>query len=366
MNAMMDACFEVTSETNKEKRCWTCLRNEWRDELDFFVKKDVAPQMERINVFSKHTVELNNLLTKLFVDKKETVVRYDKGQLAIAQNVLKRMHPTVEQEIDGIVDGNFINFANLFKVFSFMLPDTMNKLETFKYRDAEAIEFEYNEVEQLDTKASKLQDECNGYNTLLKQLTKKEEKRFRKFCQKNTNLPFCLLQTPPVTRRCEISRMRNRLGLINDLISHGKLFKEPKTASKNANLSKTSSCTSLSNYKSQDAALQLLSKPKSRANTSKSIHNMSALSKFSTPKFSSTMCSTATKGMKNHQTDLKFSPSMMTPNGISAVRKVAANSVFHLNQPIIRSPTGRFQALDVPRNLAALTKAVIYDNTSQH
>lgn len=347
MNAMMDSCFEVMDETRTEEKCWTCIGKEWRDELDLLVEKDVAPQMERINVFSKRTVELDNLLTKLFVDRKENVVRYDKAQLAIAQRVLKEIHPVLEQEIDGIVEGiNFINFANLFRVFSFTLPNMMNKMETFKCRDVEAIEFEFNQIDQLDEKASKLQDECNEYNALLKPLTKKEEKRFRKFCQQNKNLSFCLLQTPPVTRRYEIGRMRNRLGLLN---SQNKLFKEPKSASKNTNLSKTSSCTSLINYKSQGAALQILSKPKSRANSTKSIHNVSALC---TPKFSSTMCSIAangTNGTKNHQVDLKFSPSMMSPNGMSTVRKIAANSVFHLNQPVIRSPTGRFQVLDVPR-----------------
>lgn len=376
MNAMLDSCFKTTKKTSEHGRCWTCLKLEWSAALDSVIKNEVTPKLELINVFSKQAVELDQLFTKLFSDEKGNIVQYDKDELAVAQNHLRKMAPNLDKEINEIVEGKFINFANLFKVFWFLLPDLMHKLETFKCRDTDALEYELNEVDRLNTKASDQEVEFNKYIDLIEPFIEKDHIMFRKFCENNNNFPYNLMLTPPVSRRCHVARMRNRLGLLKDSISKTKLFKEPSVpvVSRTNHLSKTSSRISLNNYKSQDAALNLLSKPKSRSNLSQSIHNTSAISKFSTPKFSSTMC----QSVPMLQVERKFTPSfqmtptthlcsenvvkttsMMSSNGISIVRKVAPNSVFNLNQPLIRSPTRRFQVIDAPRNLCAPTQTVI-------
>lgn len=374
---MMESCFDGTTAASKEVRCWACLGKEWRDELDRAVQDDVGPKLEIVNVFSRRTVELNQLFTKLFVDRKDNLVEYDKDQLVVAQNILKTMDPRLERAIDGMVDGGMINFDNLFKVFSSMLPVIMNKLETFKIRDLEAIEFESHELGQLETIIWKYEAAYNEYYTLIEPFLIKYEEQFKKFCQNYKTLPFCLLQTPPVTRKCGTDRMRNRLSLINDSISKVKLFKEPPAnrTSKDATMARTSSCNSLN--ESRSAALQLLARPKSRLNSSSqsSFLNMSTLSKFSTPKLSSTMASASVANRKHLQPELKFSPafpmtpthvfsenfsettSMVSPNGISVVRKVATSSVYHLNQPHMRSPTRHFYVTDIPPGFIAFTQA---------
>lgn len=374
MNDMMKSCFEPTTETTKGVRCWACLAKEWRDALDVAVRDDVAPKLEIVNVFSRRTVELNQLLTKLFVDRKDNLVEYDRDQLTVAQNVLKTMAPHLERAIDGIVEGNVINLENLFKVFSFILPSIMKKLEMFKVRDVEAIEFESNEIVQLETVVSKYEDQYLEYYKHIEPFLIKYEEMFKKFCQNYNTLPFCVLQTPPITRRSHTDRQRNRLGLTDDL--KVKLFKEPPAnrTSKNVIKMRTSSTNSLN--ESRSAALDLLARPKSRLNSSNqsSFHNLSTLSKFSTPKLSSTM-SSAVANRKNLQPELKFSPafamtpthvfsenfsettSMVSPNGISVVRKVATSSVYHLNQPHMRSPTRRFCVTDIPPEFIAFTQA---------
>ncbi len=386
MQTMMESCFDK-SESNNEQICWTCLLKEWKDELDRAVRDDVEPQLAVVNLFSQHTVQLNKLLTKLFVEKKENVIEYDKDQLMAAQMVLKKMHPDLESVIDGIVDGNIINFGNLFKVFSVILPNITNKLETFRFGNLEAIEYEYNEIVQYDAIATKYQDLYNEYAEVIQPFIEKDSENFKKFCQNNDNPPFNLLQTPPVTRRAQVNKMRNRLGLIDDLLKKAQLFKEPPmrttSASRNSTLARPSSCSSLNNYKSQDAALQLLAKPKSsRANLSHSFRNgnTSSLGKFSTPKVSSTMMTKSMAGSwKNPQSEFKFSPSfacmtpaagvfsenitettsMMSPNGISVVRKRETSSVLHLNhQPHIVSPTRRFYVTDLPPEFTAMMAVI--------
>lgn len=106
MNAMMESCFEgsVTNTAGKG-RCWSCLAHEWSNELDSVMEKDVILPLERINVVSKQSSELNELLAKLFVDRKENVVQYAKAEWTSAQRVLKIMNPDLEQVIDGIFDG---------------------------------------------------------------------------------------------------------------------------------------------------------------------------------------------------------------------------------------------------------------------
>lgn len=379
MNSMMEKCLADIPETNDHGGCWTCVVKEWREDLDREVREEVAPKLEVVNVFSKRTVELSQLLTKLFVDRKENLVVYDRAELIEAQRILRLMNPDLQPAIDGIVEGNMINLDNLFKVFLSMLPNLMNKIETFEFRDPEAIEYEHNEIVRIDERLSKAQDERNRINELLQPFIEKDKVLFRKFCEKNKNLPFCLMQTPPVTRQPQLNRMGNRLGLTDKLLSKTNLFKEPpvRPASGNATMSKALSCTSLfnsSSVNSQHAALELLSKPRSRANLSKSsLHNMSTLGKFSTPKFSSTMSSMAGSNKMTHPSELKFTPSfvmtpknaltakfseatsMLTPNVFSAVRKVATSSAF---QPIIRSPTRRLQVSDIPRNFTPVIQAV--------
>lgn len=374
----METCLAETSETNDNGGCSACVVKEWQDDLDRVVREEVGPKLEVLNVFSKRTVELSQLLTKLFVDRKENLVVYDKAALIEAQRILRQMNPNLQPAIDGIVEGNMINLDNLFKVFLSMLPNLMNQIETFEFRDLEAIEYEHSEIVRIDERLSKAQDERNRINDLLQPFIEKDEALFRKFCQKKKNLPFCLMQTPPITRQPQVNRMRNRLGLTDNLLSKNNLFKEPsvRPASGNATMSKALSCTSLCNsssVNSRHAALELLSKPRSRANLSKSsLHNSSTLGKFSTPKFSSTMPLASSNKMTN-PSELKFTPAfvmtpknaltakfsettpMLTPNAFSAVRKVATSSAF---QPIIRSPTRRFQVTDIPRNFAPIVQAV--------
>lgn len=340
--------------------------------MDSVVKDEVEPQLQVMKVFSQSTVELSQLLTKLFVDKKDNIIEYDRAGLVVAQRMLKDSYPDLEREIDGIVVGNTINFHNLFKVFMSMLPSITEKLGTFQFRDLEALEYESKEVEELDTIASKHQDEYNRCAVIVQPFIEADEKRFKKWCENKDKVsPFCLMQTPTIPRRCQVDRISNRLAL-TDLIGKTNLFKEPTVrtgASKNAFMAKASSSMSLHN-KSEHPALHLLSKPKSRGNLSQ-LSMCSMSTKFSTPRFSSTMSSNGNR--MNHPSELQFTPSFpVTPthvfsdnlsvpssqfasSGLSAVHKIATSSAF---QPNIRSPTSRFQVSDVPRNLAATVLAV--------
>lgn len=385
MNAMMEPFFVGSVSNNAEKRrCWTCLANEWSNELDKVVEKDVLLPLERINVVSKQSSELNELLTKLFVDRKENVVQYSKTEWAVAQRVLKNINPNLEQAIDGIFDGNFVNFENLFTVFSFILPTITKKIETFKFRDVEAVQFESDEIVTLNTKAEKLKVEMNDLENTLLPFIKKDEKKFREFCANNPVLQYCVMQTPPFTRRCQFNKMRNRLAFSDDTIAQPKLFKEPlmkRTTFKNTNSTKSSLFNSSKTLKSKNAAFHIISKSK-RANSNQTLSNMSTLSKFSTPKFSSTMCTVSNNNnKKNSKTELKFSSmfpvtpmhvfteniettSVVSPKGVAVVRTVSTNSTYHFNQPHhpsrITSPTRRFPFPDVPRHYIAATQAVIF------
>ncbi|XP_037050674.1 uncharacterized protein LOC119084702 [Bradysia coprophila] len=377
MHAMMEAFLHPTTESNKQKSCCACMQQKWKENLDCVARDAVAPQLEAMNLLSKNTVQLDQLLTKLFVEKKENIVEYDRQQLMVAQNCLKRRYPDSVQEIDGIVEGGIINFANLFKVFSMLLPTMTNKFKTVKDKDIEAIEYELNGVVEYDEIATKYLDTFNDYKDMLQPFKEKEMENYLQFCHDNFNLQFEPLKTPFVARQLDVNGMRNRLGLIDDAKKKTQLFKKPSmrgTAKRTAML-QTSSCSTLGGYKTHSAAMQLLAKPKSRSNTSMSLlslPNMSNFGRFSTPKFSSTMSSSA--ATNRLQPEMKISPvfpmtptgvlknvtettSIMSPNGISVVRKVSTSSVMHLNQPHIRSPTRRFYVTNISPEFAAMMES---------
>lgn len=385
MVAMMESCLESTglAEFKGKQICWACLQEEWRNYLDRSVADDIAPKLQVINSISKHTIQLNQLLTKLFIEMKENIIQYDKHQLLEAQNQLKKMHPHLGAVIDGIVNGNVINFENLFKVFALVLPNIMNKIETFEFCGLDAMEYEHDEVVRYDAIATKYQDDYNEYRAFIQPFIEKDLLNFQKFCQNNFNLPFNLMHTPPIQRRPQPNRMQ-RLALIDDLIKKAQLFKEPaqrrpssnNTVSSNSTMRRPVSCSSSVSSKSREAALQLLARPRTRANLSQTM-NISTLSKFSTPKLSSTMATSTATHRNQPQAELKFSPSfpmtptrvfsenftettsVVSPNGISVVRKVATSSVIHLNQPHIRSPTRRFYITDIPPEFAAIMESVM-------
>ena len=69
MRAMMDPCLDIANESKKQKICWACLLQKWKEHLNSVVRDDLAPQLAVVNLLSKNTVLLDQLLTKLFVDK---------------------------------------------------------------------------------------------------------------------------------------------------------------------------------------------------------------------------------------------------------------------------------------------------------
>lgn len=380
MRAMMDPCLDISTESKKQKICWACLLQKWKEHLDSVVRDDLAPQLAVVNLLSKNTVLLDQLLTKLFVDKKENIIQYDKHQLLVAQSRLKKVYPEYEQQIDGIVEGNTINLANLCKIFALLLPSMTDRVSAITSIDTEAIEYEFDRIVEYDDIATKQHDAFNEYKDHIHPFKEKELEDFQQFCENNFNLEFKPFKTPSVSRDLEVNGIRNRLRLIDDSTKRTQLFKKPvmrKTANKSVML-RTSSCSTLGGNKCRGAgALQLISKPKSRSNTSMiSLPNMSGLGKFSTPKFSSTMAfssSTANTNRVNSQhAELKFTPSfpmtptgifsknvtettsIVSPNGVSVVRKVEKSSVMQLNQPHIRSPKQRFYVSNIGPEMNAM------------
>lgn len=371
MEALMRSCFgNDTDEPGTKTMCWTCLINEWQDHLDSFVSNHIEPELKIVNLLSSHTASLKQLLTKLCVEKKENVVQYDKNQLMAAQDVLKKMHPNLQEFIDGIVQGSFIDIGNLFKTFSLVLPQIMNKLESFQPRNLDALEYEYNEIEQIDGTVTKYQSEYERLRELIQPFNERDLLNFKSFCENNFNsLSFNPMRTPAVPRRyLNETKMSKRLAISKALSKKSQLFKEPALAipkSRNTTIRSVSSLSSFSTHKSKGAAIDLIGgQKKSRANSSQ-IRNMSMSCKFSTPKLSSTMiqpptlnCPGNTRNRNNRQPELRFSPSfpntptsmlsqnytetttsMMSPTGISVIRKVSTSSTIH-----IRSPTRHFNS----------------------
>lgn len=264
MNGMMRSFFGIKDVTP----CWEYLAKQWQVELDSAVENDVVPYLERVNKFHNLIDQLNDFFIKLFVDRKENCIQFDKEKLVAAQSFLKRSDSNLEQAVDRIVEKNFINFENLFQVFAEILPSIMHKIEIFKFRNDETLQFEYDEIEVLDTKATKVQNEINNVETSLEPFLKKDEEKFKKFCMSNPATSSTLMCTPALNRQINHNRIKNRLPMLNSDLSQINAFKKPIKISGAINMSRISdgrlllAQSSQNRLRSLDSSLAILSKKK--------------------------------------------------------------------------------------------------------
>lgn len=391
MNGKMESLFHgsIYATTGTQKLCWSCLANKWRDQLNDAVQNEIQPQLQRINVFSNKCVDLEQLLTKLFVDRKDNCIQYDKENLAIAQNVLMKWNPGLQSAIHGMIQSKAFDFDKLFQVFVFVLPKILEKIEKFECRGLEAIEFESNEIDILNSKASQLQTGMIDLQKKLEPFLKSEEEKFHQFCSNVPKLPFNVMQTPTIARRIQTTSMRNRFALMDD--TNMKLFNEtsmsiPSTLKKKKlNLNKTISAAPCSSRAGMDA-LEILQR-NSKKSTAKNLYatfnnNLTSISTMGTPQLSSTICSRSGSrrlNKNNNKNQLKLSPILPThiysDNIVQTASMPSPNTqsltkIFpQFNQPNIllrQSPTRRWDITDrtvkVPKTLGEVIHSVISNN----